>query len=165
MLEVTQHGYVAGAPELRYAPSGDPVANFRVGSTERWTDRDTGEIKEKTTWVRWDIWGKQAENLARLVRKGSQILIRGTIRNSSYEKDGETHYQDRYVVDWWKLLDRKPKDEGAPGGEELPTESSGGGMEGHGGEASASTGNEKGNGRKARKPAAPSGAPKDDQPF
>ena len=165
MLEVTHHGYVGRAPELRYVPSGDAVATFLVASTERWTERDSGEIKEKTTWVRWDVWGKQAENLARLVRKGSQILIRGTIRNSSYEKDGETLYQDHYVVDWWKLLDRKPRDESAPGGEEPPAESSGGGMRDLGNEASASTGNEKSRGNKARKPAAPSGAPKDDQPF
>lgn len=113
-IEVTQLGHLGAQPEMRYLPSGDPVANFRVASTSRWKDRDTGEEKERTTWLPWTVYGSQADNAAKLLQKGSRVLVRGTIRNESWEKDGETVYQDRYVVEFWQLLDRKPKDEADP---------------------------------------------------
>lgn len=112
MLEITQHGYAGAAPELRYTPSGKPVVTFRVGTSSRWHD-DNDKPKERTDWVQWEIWGPQAENLAKFVKKGSQVLVRGSIRNHSWEKDGVTHYRDRHVVNFWRLLDRKPQDSSA----------------------------------------------------
>lgn len=116
MLDILQHGFAGSAPELRYTPSGDPVTNFRVGSTDRWVDQDTGEEKERTTWISWECWGKSGENLAKIVKKGGQVLITGTIRNDSWDdpKTGEKRYKDRYVVGRWKLLDRKPREDAGP---------------------------------------------------
>jgi single-strand DNA-binding protein len=112
MLRTTQIGFTGGSPELRYVPSGDAVATVRVGTTDRWKDKE-GEIHERTTWLRWECWGKSAENLAKLVGKGAQMLIEGSVRNESWEdKDGVTQYRDKYVVDQWRLLDRKPKEGG-----------------------------------------------------
>lgn len=113
MLRTTQIGFTGGLPELRYVPSGDAVATVRVGTTDRWKDKE-GEIQERTTWLRWECWGKSAENLAKLVGKGAQVLVEGSIRNETWEdKEGVTKYRDKYVVDRWRLLDRKPKDAGA----------------------------------------------------
>lgn len=106
MLRLSQIGHVGAAPELRFTPGGDPVASVRVATTDRWTG-DDGEIKERTTWVRWECWGKSGENLAKLVKKGSQVYIEGGLRNDSFEKDGVKQYRDRHVVEYWRLLDRK----------------------------------------------------------
>lgn len=112
MLRTTQIGFTGGLPELRYVPSGDAVATVRVGTTDRWKDKE-GEIQERTTWLRWECWGKSAENLAKLVGKGAQVLVEGSVRNESWDdKDGVTQYRDKYVVDQWRLLDRKPKEPG-----------------------------------------------------
>lgn len=112
MLRVSQIGYAGAAPELRYTPGGDAVANVNIATTERWTDKDSGEQKERTTWVTWEVWGKSAENLAKLVNKGSHVYMEGTIRNHQWtdEKSGETRYRDRHVGSLWKLLDRKAAD-------------------------------------------------------
>ena len=113
MLRTTQIGFTGGLPELRYVPSWDAVATVRVGTTDRWKDKE-GEVHERTTWLRWECWGKSAENLAKLVGKGAQVLVEGSVRNESWEdKEGVTQYRDKYVVDQWRLLDRKPKDAGA----------------------------------------------------
>ncbi|MDD5388947.1 MAG: single-stranded DNA-binding protein [Gallionellaceae bacterium] len=114
-LAVRQIGFTAALPELRYMPSGDAVTTIRVGTTDRWKDKD-GEIQERTTWLRWSCFGKSAENLAKMVGKGAYVALEGTIRNQKWDdKDGNTQYRDSYVVDEWRLLDRKPKDVGADG--------------------------------------------------
>lgn len=109
MLRVTQIGFTGALPELRYVPSGDAVATVRVGTTDRWKD-EGGEIQERTTWLRWECWGKSAENLAKLVGKGAHVFIEGSIRNEKWEDKGVSHYRDKHVVSQWRLLDRKPKD-------------------------------------------------------
>jgi single-strand DNA-binding protein len=166
MLDILQHGFTGSAPELRYTPSGDPVANFRVGSTDRWVDQDTGEEKERTTWISWECWGKSGENLAKIVKKGAQVLITGTIRNDSWDdpRTGEKRYKDRYVVGRWKLLDRKPREDAGPADEHVQSEGTSGGVEPAGDATPAHAGSEKGAGKKSKKaPAAVCGP--DGKPF
>lgn len=107
MLEVTQLGFVGALPELRFVATDNAVATVRVCTTDRWKD-DAGATQERSTWLTWECWGKSAENLAKLVDKGAQILLRGSIRNESWtDKDGKTRYRDKYVVSRWQLLGRK----------------------------------------------------------
>lgn len=123
MLDIIQHGFVAAAPELRYTPNQEAVASVRVLTTDRWVDKETGEERERTTGLYWECWGKSAENLAKLLNKGSQVLITGTIRNESWDDDktGEKRYRDKYMIRRWKLLDRKPQESAAEGqGDEYP---------------------------------------------
>lgn len=128
MLRIEQLGYAGAAPELRYTTTGVAVAKVRVGTTERWKSGD-GELKERTTWVYWEVWGESAENMAKLVKKGSLLFVDGGMRNDSWEdKEGKTQYRDRHVVSMWRLLDRKPKSgEGTDAGD-----MGGGGFTGNG---------------------------------
>ena len=116
-LKIMQIGNAGAAPELRYTPGGEAVANVSVATNESWTDKATGEKKERATWVQWEVWGKSAENFTKFVGKGRQLYIEGTIRNHSWvdEKSGETRYRDKHVISYWKLLDRKPEEDGAEG--------------------------------------------------
>lgn len=121
MLQVIQTGYVGAAPELRYTANSTAVANVRVCTTDRWTDDDTGEIKERATWLRWEIWGKSAENFARMVKKGSKVLLEGTILNHKYEKEGEpVRYENRHKIHAWELMDRREKEGGHDAGHSEP---------------------------------------------
>ncbi len=60
---------------------------FSLATTERWTDKETKERKEKTTWhniVKWKVG-----NLAQYLKKGQQISVEGKIENQKYtDKDG-----------------------------------------------------------------------------
>lgn len=109
-IKVSHFGYLAAAPELRYTADQTPVVNFRVLTTSRRKGKDGAEDKEYTNGVRWECWEESAENIAKLLKRGSHVYIEGELRNDSYEdpkNPGQTIYRDRFIVKEWKLLDRK----------------------------------------------------------
>lgn len=75
---ITIIGNLGGDPEMRYAPSGDPVTSFSVAVSRSWNDTN-GERKEKTTWFRVSVWGKMAEACAKYLAKGRQVMVVGEI--------------------------------------------------------------------------------------
>lgn len=72
-------GYVGSSPEMRYMPDGTAVTNFSLATSERWTDKNTGQIKDKTTWFRVNVWGRQAETSNEHLVKGSKVLVEGKL--------------------------------------------------------------------------------------
>jgi single-strand DNA-binding protein len=81
-------GNLGRDPEIRYLPSGQPVATFTLATTENFNDR-TGARQERTEWHNIVVWGKQAENCSQYLKKGRQVYIEGRITNRQYEaKDG-----------------------------------------------------------------------------
>ena len=89
---VTLIGNLGQDPELRFTQSGQAILNLRLATTEKYLDRD-GNKKEQTDWHQVTIWGKRGEALAKFLRKGSRLCVEGSIRNSSYEKDGTKRYK------------------------------------------------------------------------
>lgn len=85
---ITILGNTGGAVEFRYTPNGTPVANFSVASN---TVRNSPKGKtEKTDWFNVSAYGKQAETLAKYLKKGSQILVRGKLNLSAWKtREGE----------------------------------------------------------------------------
>jgi single-strand DNA-binding protein len=77
-------GNVGRDPELRYLQSGAAVCDFSVAVSERWTDQQSGQQREKTTWFKCSAWNKQAETLNQYIRKGSQIMVIGTVEARAY---------------------------------------------------------------------------------
>jgi single-strand DNA-binding protein len=67
-------GNLGADPETRYMPSGDAVTNIRVATTDRYKDKQSGEMKEATEWHRIAFFGKLAEIAGQYLRKGSQVL-------------------------------------------------------------------------------------------
>jgi single-strand DNA-binding protein len=88
MNRVTLLGNLGADPELRYTQSGTAVLNIRLATTESYLDRDRVR-KERTDWHSVVVWGKRAEGLSKILQKGAQILVEGSLRTSSYEaRDG-----------------------------------------------------------------------------
>jgi single-strand DNA-binding protein len=77
-------GNLGRDPELRYLPSGTAVCNFPIAVNEYWTDRQTNERQEKTTWYRISVFGSQAENCAKYLSKGRQAMVIGTVEARGY---------------------------------------------------------------------------------
>ncbi len=77
-------GNLGSDPELKYFPSGTAVCNFSVAVSERWTDRQTQEQREKTTWYRVAVWGKQAETCNTYLKKGRQVMVIGNVEARGY---------------------------------------------------------------------------------
>lgn len=80
MQELTLTGYV-GNVDMRYLPDGTSVTNFSLACTDRWTDKNTGQKKEKTTWYRCAAWRGAAEIIAQYVQKGSWLLVKGVLNS------------------------------------------------------------------------------------
>ena len=85
--------------DLRFLPDGRPVGNFSIACGEKWKDKQTGEIKEQTEWIRCVCFGRRAEVIAEYCKKGSQIYVSGKMRTRMWEKDGAKHYATEIVVD------------------------------------------------------------------
>lgn len=112
-------GNLGGDPEMRFLPSGAAVANFSIAVSEQWKDKQTGETKERTEWIRCEVWGKAAEACAEYLHKGSQAYIEGRMRTEQWDdkKTGEKRYATKVRVDNVQFL-------GSPrgGGERPPVD-------------------------------------------
>jgi single-strand DNA-binding protein len=88
---ITIIGNLVGDPELRYTPTGQAVATFRVASTPRFMDRTTNEWKDgDSLFLSCNVWRQAAENVAESLQRGMRVIVSGRLRQRSYEtKEGE----------------------------------------------------------------------------
>lgn len=101
-------GNLGRDPETRTFPSGDQVCNVSVGLSEKWKDKQTGEMKEHTEWVRVVFNGKLAEIAAMYLRKGAQVYVEGSIKTRKYtDKDGVEKYATDIRADRMQMLGSK----------------------------------------------------------
>lgn len=68
-------GNLGRDPETRFTPNGTQVTNFSIATNVRWNDRESGEPRERTTWWRVAAWRGLAENCAKYLSKGRQVLV------------------------------------------------------------------------------------------
>src|SRR3954469_7973179 len=97
---VTICGNVGKDPEIKSFDWGK-VANFSIATSETWKDKATGEKKERTEWHRISVKGndRMIENvIVPYVKKGSTILIEGTLQTRKWDKDGQDHYTTEIVL-------------------------------------------------------------------
>lgn len=85
--KITLVGNLTADPELRFTPSGAPVANFTVASTPSTFDRQTNEWKDgDPLFIRCDVWRQMAENVAGSLQKGMRVVVTGNLRVRNYER-------------------------------------------------------------------------------
>ena len=90
-------GNLGQDPELKVTQGGQAVLKLRIATTESYLDRNNTR-QERTEWHSVTIWGKRGEALAKILTKGSSIFVEGSIRTSSYEKNGEKRYSTEVVA-------------------------------------------------------------------
>lgn len=92
-------GNLGADPEIRKTNSGDPIANLSVATAEKWTDKQTGERREKTEWHRVVIFGPLAEVAERYLRKGSKVYLEGAIQTRKWQdQNGADRYSTEIVL-------------------------------------------------------------------
>lgn len=89
--QITLIGNLTADPNLRFTPSGAPVANFTVASTPRTFDRQTNEWRDgEALFVDCSVWRQYAENVAETLTKGMRVIVQGRLKARSYEtREGE----------------------------------------------------------------------------
>ena len=119
-----RNAHLAGSVRLEFVNGREgKVAKGTLTAISN-TRRGSGEGREdEATAIQWTLWGKQAENAAEYLGKGSHVNIVGRLRNNNYEKDGEEVYALAFTCEEIDYLDSKAdadarrarKDEGPAG--------------------------------------------------
>lgn len=100
-------GNLGADPEIRHLPSGIPVANFRIATSETFRDKTTGEKREQTEWHNIVAWRGLAEVVEKYVKKGSKVYVEGKLRTRQWQdKDGVQRYTTEIQADELTMLDR-----------------------------------------------------------
>lgn len=97
-------GRLTRDPELKYIPSGIPVASFTLAVDRPFANK---EGERETDFIPIVVWRKQAENCANYLGKGSLVAVDGRIQVRTYEQDGQRRYMTEIVADSVRFLDRK----------------------------------------------------------
>lgn len=101
-------GNLGRAPEVRYMPSGEAIANIAVATSYKSKDRNTGEQKEFTEWHRISFFGKLAETVGQYLKKGSSVYVEGRLQTRKYtDKDGVERYSTEIIAEHMQMLDRR----------------------------------------------------------
>ena len=112
-------GNLGADPETRYLPSGDAVTSIRVATTDRYKDKQSGEMREATEWHSISFFGKLAEIAGQYLKKGSQVYVEGSLRTRKYtDKNGVEKYATDIRADTMQMLGSRQGmgGEGAGGG-------------------------------------------------
>lgn len=110
-------GRMGRDPEIRYTQDGRAVANFTLATTDKWRDKSSGEMRERTEWHRVVAFGRLGEICGEYLSKGKQVFIEGRLRTRSWEKDGITRYTTEIEASGMQMLGAKgPGDGPASGG-------------------------------------------------
>ncbi|MCA2190640.1 single-stranded DNA-binding protein [Nonomuraea cavernae] len=88
---ITIVGNLVDDPELRFTPTGQAVARFRVASTPRFMDRQSNEWKDgDSLFLTCNVWRQPGENAAESLTRGMRVILQGRLRQRSYEtKEGD----------------------------------------------------------------------------
>jgi len=103
-------GHLGRDPEMRYTPSGRPVATFSVAVSRSWNSSN-GERRSETEWFKIVAWGNLAEICKKFLSKGQQVYIEGRLQTRRWEdKEGQQRTTVELVANEMTMLgDRRDK--------------------------------------------------------
>ena len=94
---VTLFGNLGADPELKVTDKG-AVLKMRLATSRSWLDKEDKK-QEETEWHNLTMFGRRAEGVSRHLHKGSKVVIRGHLRTSSWEADGQKRSRTEVIVD------------------------------------------------------------------
>ncbi|HMS12123.1 MAG TPA: single-stranded DNA-binding protein [Microthrixaceae bacterium] len=87
-------------PELRFTPSGQPVATFGLAVNRRWQNRQTQQWEEAVSYFDIVCWGQLAENVAESITKGTRLMVTGRLDQRTWEtQEGDKRSKVEIVAD------------------------------------------------------------------
>ena len=97
-------GRLGADPELRSSPSGVTTCNLSIATSINWTDKNSGDKKEKTEWHRVVFFGRPAEVIDQYMKKGQQLYVEGRLETSKYEKDGIERFSTKIIGESFNFI-------------------------------------------------------------
>jgi single-strand DNA-binding protein len=112
-------GNLTKNPELRYTPSGTPVASFGLAVNRRY--RQGEELKEEVCYVDIVVFGKQAEHCGQYLSKGNGVIVDGRLQQRRWEtEDGQKRSKHEVVAQTVTFLPKRPEAGAEPGAPDEP---------------------------------------------
>lgn len=103
-------GTLGNDPDMRTTSGGTTITRLNVATSERWKDKSSGDMQERTEWHRISLFGRTAEVAAEYLHKGSRVYVEGRIRTNKYaDKDGVERYATEIAGHELQLLDPRPQ--------------------------------------------------------
>jgi len=107
-------GNLGSDPEIKYTSSGSAVANLSIATSERWKDRNTGELKEQVEWHRVVLFSRLAEIAEQYLKKGSKVFVEGKLQTRDWEDaEGKKRYTTEVIAREMTMLDSRPGSDNA----------------------------------------------------
>ena len=93
-------GNLGRDPEVRTTQAGDKIVNMALATTEKWKDKTSGEMREKTEWHKVVVFNDRLADLAeKFLNKGSKIYIEGQLQTRKYvDQQGVERYMTEIVI-------------------------------------------------------------------
>ena len=122
-------GNLTKDPEIRYTPSGTPVASFRLAVNHKYKQGD--DFKEEVCFIDIVVFGKQAENCGQYLSKGSSVIVDGRLQERRWQTDeGQKRSKHEVVAQTVRFFPKRADRSSAekvgtgqePSGEEVPWE-------------------------------------------
>lgn len=109
-------GNLGNDPDTKYMPSGNPVTNITVATSETWKDKQTGQQQERTEWHRVVFFNRLAEIAGEYLRKGAKVYIEGSLRTRKWQdQSGQDRYTTEIVAIELQMLDGRTEQNNGPG--------------------------------------------------
>ena len=105
-------GHICRETEIKNTPSGRAVLENSIAINDKWTT-ESGEKREKVTFVNFEAWGRAAEVISQYCIKGDALYIQGQLQSELWEdkKTGEKRSRLYVRVDSFQLMASKKRDE------------------------------------------------------
>lgn len=106
-------GNLGADPEIKTFNNGGKIANISVATSEKWTDRTTGEKREQTEWHRIIFNDRLADIVEQYLRKGSKVYIEGSLRTRKWQdQTGQDRYTTEIRAQNMQMLDSRSNQDG-----------------------------------------------------
>lgn len=116
-------GNLTRDPELKRTSNDMAVAQLSIASNRRYKDK-MGELKEETTFVDCEAWGKTAETMAKYLAKGRPVFVEGRLKLDQWQdKDGNNRSKLKVVIENFQFVDSRGNQSNTPSnqGATVPT--------------------------------------------
>ena len=121
-------GNLGKDPEVKYTPSGTPVAKITLATNERYKDKN-GEWQDRTEWHNVVLWQRLAEIAGEYLKKGGKVYIEGRLQTRSWDdkQTNQKKYMTEVVASDLILLGGRGEGSGEGGGYSRGAAAAGGG--------------------------------------
>jgi single-strand DNA-binding protein len=100
-------GNLTRDPELKQTPSNQSVAQIGIAMNRKFKDRE-GNMREETTFVDCEAWGRTAEVMAQYLSKGKPVFVEGRLKLDQWQdKDGNNRSKLKVVIETFQFIDSK----------------------------------------------------------